>query len=135
MAEESVGDAGSSALGYFGGCFSPDGVAIVAHGFTGALHLWRRDAGGAWAPRHTAGGHFAPVVDACWAVDGACLLSVAKDQTARVHAMHGAGRWCEIARPQVHTLVVSGVNQVVWSGGATVVVGRLATAPFALVHG
>ena len=42
MSEESVGDAGASSLGYFGGCFSPDGSAIVAHGFTGALHLWRR---------------------------------------------------------------------------------------------
>ena len=42
MSEESVGDAGASSLGYFGGCFSPDGSAIVAHGFTGALHLWQR---------------------------------------------------------------------------------------------
>ncbi len=43
MCEESVGDAGASSLGYFGGCFSPDGRSVVAHGFTGALHLWRRD--------------------------------------------------------------------------------------------
>jgi elongator complex protein 2 len=43
MCEESVGDAGASSLGYFGGCFSPDGCSIVAHGYTGALHLWRRE--------------------------------------------------------------------------------------------
>ena len=43
MCEESVGDAGASSLGYFGGYFSPDGRSVVAHGFTGALHLWRRD--------------------------------------------------------------------------------------------
>lgn len=43
MSEESVGDAGASSLGYFGGCFSPEGRSIVAHGFTGALHLWRRE--------------------------------------------------------------------------------------------
>ena len=43
MSEESVGDAGASSLGYFGGCFSPDGRSIVAHGFTGALHLWNRE--------------------------------------------------------------------------------------------
>lgn len=43
MSEESVGDAGPSNLGYFGGCWSPQGDQIVAHGYTGALHLWRRD--------------------------------------------------------------------------------------------
>jgi len=32
----SLGDAGASCLGYFGGSFSPDGSHIVAHGFTGA---------------------------------------------------------------------------------------------------
>lgn len=42
MSEESVGDAGPSNLGYFGGAWSPDGDAILAHGYTGALHLWRR---------------------------------------------------------------------------------------------
>ena len=42
MSEESVGDAGASNLGYFTGCFSPEGTRIMAHGFTGALHLWKR---------------------------------------------------------------------------------------------
>lgn len=41
-------------------------------------------------------------MDACWAADGACLLTVSADQTARITTrMHG-GHWCEIARPQVH---------------------------------
>jgi hypothetical protein len=43
MSVESVGDAGSTSLGYYGGRFSPDTRSIVAHGFTGALHLWRRE--------------------------------------------------------------------------------------------
>jgi elongator complex protein 2 len=42
MAEESVGDAGPTNLGYFGGVWGPAGDAILAHGYTGALHLWRR---------------------------------------------------------------------------------------------
>ena len=42
MSEESVGDAGANNLGYFTGCFSPQGTSILAHGFTGALHLWKR---------------------------------------------------------------------------------------------
>ena len=37
-----MGDAGASSLGYYGGAWGPDGASIVAHGFTGALHLWRR---------------------------------------------------------------------------------------------
>ncbi len=40
----SVGDAGATCLGYFGGVFSADGRSIVAHGFTGAMHLWDQDA-------------------------------------------------------------------------------------------
>ena len=42
MSEESVGDAGANNLGYFTGCWSPEGRSILAHGFTGALHLWSR---------------------------------------------------------------------------------------------
>ena len=42
MSEESVGDAGPSNLGYYGGVWGARGDAIVAHGYTGALHLWLR---------------------------------------------------------------------------------------------
>eukprot|EP00887_Chlorella_sp_A99_P005490 scaffold1.g5490.t1 len=102
MAEESVGDAGTLRLGYYTGVFSPDGASILAHGYTGALHLWARQRNGGLAPRHALGGHYGPVVDACWAADGGCLLTVSADQTARLTARAAGGRWCEIARPQVH---------------------------------
>ena len=104
MAEESVGDAGANHLGYYTGVFAPDGAAIASHGFTGALHIWRRSGtggggeqlqqqcddddddggGGAWLPLPALGGHTGEVVDACWAADGACLLTVGGDQTARL---------------------------------------------------
>jgi elongator complex protein 2 len=42
------------------------------------------------------------VVDACWAADGGCLLTVSTDQTARITTRLADGHWCEIARPQVH---------------------------------
>ena len=58
-----------------------------------------RDAGG-WVPRPVRGGHSGPVVDMCWAADGACLLSVSADQTARIFTTC-QGSWCEIARPEV----------------------------------
>jgi hypothetical protein len=47
MCEESLGSAGTSGLGFSGGCWAPDGAGVLAHGFTGALHLWRR-AGAGW---------------------------------------------------------------------------------------
>ena len=187
MGQESVGDAGASSLGYYGGVFSSDGRRIAANGFTGALHMWQRpdapsdgatgegplgldyealpgrkgvwahrallgphhcdmgtkrpvsecllfapsltvlrasitaqqqmvcltcgctasvdDQGrgrelGGWVPRPVRGGHSGPVVDMCWAADGACLLSVSADQTARIFT-GCQGSWCEIARPEV----------------------------------
>jgi elongator complex protein 2 len=42
------------------------------------------------------------VVDACWAADGACLLTASIDQTTRISTRRQDGHWCEIARPQVH---------------------------------
>lgn len=117
MGEESVGDAGANHLGYYTGVWSPDGRGIAAHGFTGALHIWQRqrgdpptgsgaeplgDEGASWLPQHALGGHFGPVVDACWAADGACLLTVSTDQTARITTQLAGGHWCEVARPQVH---------------------------------
>ncbi|KAL3133219.1 hypothetical protein ABBQ38_007106 [Trebouxia sp. C0009 RCD-2024] len=104
MSEESVGDAGANNLGYFTGCFSPQGTSILAHGFTGALHLWKRPEGHTgvgWEPGHALGGHYGAVVDMCWGVDGSCLLTASTDQTCRITAQI-QGRWSELARPQVH---------------------------------
>ena len=47
-------------------------------------------------------GHCGPVVDACWGIDGACLLTASSDQTLRITARDTCGHWYEIARPQVH---------------------------------
>ena len=85
-AKESVGDAGVNHLGYFTGVWSPDGNAIATHGFTGALHVWYRHEDGSLQPRPAASGHYGAVVDACWAGNGGCLLSVSTDQTARITA-------------------------------------------------
>eukprot|EP00899_Mesostigma_viride_P027213 jgi/Mesvir1/7677/Mv11647-RA.1 len=42
VARVCMGDAGGSPLGYLGGIFRPDGRAVLAHGLTGALHVWER---------------------------------------------------------------------------------------------
>ena len=36
-----VGEVGGSLPGFFGGVFSPDGMALLAHGYQGAFQLWR----------------------------------------------------------------------------------------------
>ncbi len=37
-----VGELGGNALGFFGGLFGPEGLYILAHGYNGAFHLWKR---------------------------------------------------------------------------------------------
>ena len=53
-----------------------------------------------WEPRQALGGHYGPVVDLSWGLDGSCLFSASEDQTTRA-CSEFLGRWCEIARPQV----------------------------------
>lgn len=36
-----VGEVGGNTLGFFGGVFSPCGKVIIAHGFQGAVHIWK----------------------------------------------------------------------------------------------
>ena len=84
MSEESVGDAGASSLGYFGGCFSPDGRSIVSHGFTGALHLWKREGMPPTMPQHHA-----------WRQIGKwVLLAYLKNCTSISLSLGGAKRPC-----------------------------------------
>ena len=127
VSEAAVGDAGASCLGFYGGAFGPEGDWLVAHGFTGALHLWKQQqqqdgetpGGGtaaaaglglggssssssrcSWVPQHALGGHYGAVVDLAWGGDGGCLQSVSTDQTARLFTGI-AGHWFEMARTQV----------------------------------
>jgi len=88
-----VGDVGGNTLGLYGGVFSPRGDFILAHGYQGAFHLWKKtgmdQSGGLelWQPIPTLSGHFGPVQDLSWEPGGGrFLLSVSSDQTARLHA-------------------------------------------------
>jgi elongator complex protein 2 len=38
-----VGDIGGNTLGFYGATFEPNGKYIIAHGYQGALHLWKRE--------------------------------------------------------------------------------------------
>ena len=90
-------------MGYYTGTWNHTGTAIVAHGFTGALHLWNRTPDGDLIPQPTTGGHCGPIVDATWAADGGCIVTVSTDQTSRLTTkLESTHLWSEIARPQVH---------------------------------
>ena len=120
---------GGNTLGLYGGVFGPRGDLILAHGYQGAFHLWKRAATRSlslsgtvdqlselWEPRLTLSGHFGPVQDISWEPkDGGFLVSVSSDQTSRLHApwISGEGEgqgvelnchvtWQEVARPQIH---------------------------------
>lgn len=58
-------------------------------------------------PRTSGSGHMSEVVDSSWSHDGAFLLTVSMDQTARIFSCCKNNQrndrvWCEIARPQIH---------------------------------
>ncbi|CAM9004120.1 unnamed protein product [Rhodiola kirilowii] len=106
-----VGELSHSALGFYGGHWSPDGDSILAHGYGGSFHLWKNigvDYDN-WQPQKVPSGHFSAVTDIEWGRSGEYLLSVSHDQTTRIYAPwknvecpKGEPSWHEIARPQVH---------------------------------
>ncbi|OZJ05779.1 hypothetical protein BZG36_01299 [Bifiguratus adelaidae] len=108
--EVRVGEMGGQALGFLGGLFSPDGSEIVAHGYHGAFHRWRKNAsnevGSSWEPQVSISGHFKEVQAISWDPKHRFLLSVSLDQTARLYApwkhSDDQSTWHEIARPQIH---------------------------------
>ena len=42
MTQVRVGEVGGNTLGLYGGVFGPRGDLILAHGYQGAFHLWKR---------------------------------------------------------------------------------------------
>ena len=97
-----VGETGGNTLGFLGAQWGQGGKQILGYSWGGAFHLWAESDVG-WRAEVVGGGHQGGVVDISWEREGRYLLSVGKDQTARIHA-HWAegGVWQEVARPQVH---------------------------------
>ena len=102
-----VGEVGGHTLGLFGCKFGPEGRSILAHGYNGALHLWKNNDpkidDSMWLPTPTISGHFSGVQDLTWDSKSDYLLSVSTDQTSRIFSNAPAlGYWFELARPQTH---------------------------------
>ncbi|KAJ1926862.1 Elongator subunit elp2 [Tieghemiomyces parasiticus] len=92
---------GMSTLGFFDGMFSPDGRHLLAHGATGAFHMWSavpntdstdgEDGDGletdvTWTPQFTVSGHTRAVQSLAWDPRARYLVTVSLDQTTRLFA-------------------------------------------------
>ncbi|RIB23244.1 WD40-repeat-containing domain protein [Gigaspora rosea] len=118
-----VGEIGGYALGFFGGLFGPKGNYILAHGHTGAFHLWKNlSSDHDWQPQISISGCFNSVQDITWDPTFKYLVSVSLDQTTRLFAPwirqlkidqtedvqvsekqnSIVTTWHEIGRPQIH---------------------------------
>merc|ERR1719483_605766 len=98
-----VGDVGGNTLGFLGAQWGQLGTLILGYSWAGGFHLWKKDEVGGWVSQVVGGGHQGGVVDISWERSGKYLLSIGKDQTARIHSpWAGGGVWHEVARPQVH---------------------------------
>ena len=92
MASQSVGDAASSCLGFYGAAFDKTARRVLAHAHGGALHAWRRAAprGGdcdeRWVPAPASAGHAGDATCLSWDAAGRFLLSGSADLTTRLHA-------------------------------------------------
>ncbi|CAO2830138.1 unnamed protein product [Amaranthus hypochondriacus] len=142
-----VGELSHCALGFYGGHWSPNGDAILAHGYGGSFHLWK-DIGidsQNWQPQKVPSGHFAAVSDIGWARAGKFLLSVSHDQTTRIFApwlsgIGDQGSWHEIARPQVHghdlncVTIIQGKGNHRFVCGADEKVARVFEAPLSFLR-
>ena len=93
MASQSVGDAASSCLGFYGAVFDKTARRVLAHAHGGALHAWRRSGGGGgdgdisrWVPAPASAGHAGDATCLSWDHAGRFLLSGSADLTTRLHA-------------------------------------------------
>ena len=111
-----VGETGGNTLGFLGAQWGQDGKQILGYSWGGAFHLWGEGEVG-WSAGVVGGGHQEGVVDISWEREGKYLVSVGKDQTARVHAYWAEGGvWQEIARPHHELLCYAHRSQVCqWS--------------------
>ncbi|KAG6757723.1 hypothetical protein POTOM_038045 [Populus tomentosa] len=143
-----VGELSHSALGFYGGHWSPDGNAILAHGYGGAFHLWKNVGVDVdhWQPQKVPSGHFAAVTDIAWARSGEYMVSVSLDQTTRIFApwqnsasLTDEESWHEIARPQIHghdincVAIIQGKGNHRFVGGADEKVARVFEAPLSFL--
>ncbi|WWD16158.1 hypothetical protein CI109_100583 [Kwoniella shandongensis] len=104
--EHRFGAIGGRGLSFYGAIWGKDGRSVMAGGWNGGWEMWAEE-DGVWEVKKGLNGHFGPVQSVTWDHRGEYLLSVASDQTSRIHAecslpSSSKSTWAEIARPQIH---------------------------------
>ncbi|OMH80129.1 Elongator complex protein 2 [Zancudomyces culisetae] len=136
---------GSYSFGFYTGILREDGEMIVASGYQGSLHIWRKInaeplATGislpGWEQDVAPTGHFGVVSDIQWEPKGRYLLSHSLDKTARIFGEWKSSNkdygWHEIARPQIHGYELNCatfVSPLCYASGADEKVVRVFDAP------
>ncbi|WVR05373.1 hypothetical protein IAU60_002387 [Kwoniella sp. DSM 27419] len=108
--EHRFGAIGGRGLSFYGAIWGQGGNSVLAGGWNGGWERWSRNTEGenvGWEVQAGLNGHHGEVQSVAWDPRGEYLLSVASDQTSRIHAQCSVGsssspRWAEIARPQIH---------------------------------
>ncbi|GAA94574.1 uncharacterized protein L969DRAFT_613205 [Mixia osmundae IAM 14324] len=115
------GEMSGTNLGFFGALWSADGLAVLAHGWTGSFHVWRRQTSAeqSWQSGVGVSGHFRAITSLAWEPQGQFLLTTSLDHTTRLHGpwrrnVDGAAieTWHELARPQVHGHAILTLNML-----------------------
>jgi elongator complex protein 2 len=102
-----VGEMGGNVFTYYNGVFCGDQCDfILAHGYTGAFQVWKRQGEShRWNPVVSFGGHVGPVMDLSWDPTNEYFVTVSSDQTTRLFGQwsrNNHSTWHELGRPQVH---------------------------------
>lgn len=108
-----VGELSHCALGFYGGCWGPQGDSILAHGYGGSFHMWKNVGVDVqnWQPQIVPSGHFAAVTDITWAKTGEYMLSVSHDQviSCLCRLCSFISLWCRILLDYNHSFAFNGL--------------------------
>ena len=134
-----VGEVGGNTLGYYGCAYAPGGKEIIAHGYQGALQMWKKEMcgeGNKWNAEITISGHFGEIEDFDWDPEGEFVITASTDQSTRLFTTWKRegfkDTWHEIARPQVHGYDMKSIvmlDRYKYASGAQEKVIRVFSAP------
>ena len=104
LTTQRFGEIGGTNLGFFGALWGTRGHSVLAHGWGGSFHAWRKAQDSEmWTSVIPITGHHGEVTSLAWQPDGDYFISVSADQTARLHGpWKQQATWHELGRPQIH---------------------------------
>lgn len=133
MPRDRVGEIGGTTYGFYGGRLSPDGAHLYSNGYSGSIHIWKKENDN-WDPVIGVSGHSLSVEECQWDPTGTFLLTTSLDQTSRIFSSFKKNQvtWHEIARSQIHgydLLSCAFINKYQYVSGADEKVVRVFDAP------